>query len=359
MEEAEVYIVILLGEFMKRRFLCTLLGIITICALTACDILNKPIESVSENGRNEVSAELNNGEDFFSEDEEISASDTEMSEETDIKEETAASESEGIESTGLSEAELVAIVEEMCGKKLEKYDYVYVDMDKDGAYEVMATCNEDYVHQIWFCSSDGTVCEMINENTWGFMECMLNVTDTEEYALVTTQFWPDAGPYAEYIVWRMNNSEIEVALCGTGSISMDDNGNFYEIDEYYTAYWDAEAESFLGRSWIVRFKEYDFDTNTISTTAVHKISKDEFYEYSNSEEILQDIKTREEALGPYKIEFDFYITSNEKIYIQSKLYDVKENIEFRYYILDCEGDKIMELQADEEARLGDLSILVE
>ena len=282
-------------------------------------------------------------------------SDTKQEEESN----NITSEQDVVESTGLSEKELVAIVEASCGKILEKYDYVYVDMDKDGACELMATCNEEYVHQIWFCSADGTVCEMIDENTWGFMECALKVTDTEDYALVTTQFYPDAGPYEEYIVWTAKATEVIMVTQGTGSIFINEDGSHNVIKSTYSAYWDAEMKTYYGRSWIVYFRQYDKESNQFVDVDVVKITQEEFDTYTNSNEILGDIAIRVQEWTPYNIEYMFYRTSNNKMYVQCCLYDEKENISFIYYILECEVDSFVELAEDEEALLGDLSELVE
>lgn len=349
---------------MKRKIISILLCSFVVCVFSACGILNKPEESVSGNSDNETvvseaeSVEENNMEDGFDENEETSVSDAETSEDANVTEETAVSEPGEVESTGLSEAELVAIVEAACGKALEEYGYVYVDMNKDGAYELVATCNEDYVHQIWFCSSDGTVCKMINENTWGFRECSLKVADSDKYALVVTQFWPDAGPYAEYIVWRMKGADIECATAGTGSVSIDDSGVFYETKDAYMSYWDAERQCYSGRSWIIYYKEYDFDANKIVYADVTQITEAEFYEYDNSEQIIKTIESDEYISEFHKVEYDFYLTSNGKMYVQYKLYDEKGNITFYYHILNCDGNKIEVLETGEGPEMGDLSELI-
>ena len=350
---------------MKRKVISVLLCSLMICVFSACGILNKPEESVSENGNNETvvsegeSVEENDTESGSDENEEVSAPDSLTSEDTNITEETIASETEEVESTGLSEAELVAIVEAACGKTLEEYGYVYVDMDKDGAYELVATCKEDYVHQIWFCSSDGTVCKMIDENTWGFRDCMLDVVDSDECALVVSQFVPDGGTYDEYIVWRMMNSDIESVMSGEGMLSVDDSGTFYETDYTYTSYWDAEMQSYSGLSWVVYYKEYDYENNKIVYADVTQLTADEFYEYENSEQIIKTIESDEYISDFYKVEYDFYLTSNGKMFVQYKLCEENGNISFYYHILNCEGNKIEELEAGADPAFGDLSELVE
>ena len=233
------------------------------------------------------------------------------------------SEPEVIESTGLSEKELVAIVEAACGKTLEEYNYVYIDMDKDGSYELMATCGEDYIHQMWFCSADGTVCKMINENTWGFYECVLKVTDTDEYALVTSQFYPDMGSYQEYVVWGMKDADIVTVTQGEGTINISADGSINVTRETYSAYWDSQMQTYTGHSWITYFKQYDAESSKFVDVDVVKITEEEFNRFDNGKEVLDDITLRVQAYEPQRIEYIFYETTNNKIYVQCNLFDEK------------------------------------
>ena len=67
------------------------------------------------------------------------------------------------------EAELLKLLEEKAGDVAESS--LYADADYDGAKELFAAVAVEGQYQIWYCSSDGGVCEKVQENA-GFFETL-------------------------------------------------------------------------------------------------------------------------------------------------------------------------------------------
>lgn len=61
-----------------------------------------------------------------------------------------------------------------CGQQIE--EYVYLDMDGNGANELLGTyASNEGIYYTWYCSSDGSVCELVHQNDEAMEGCTLEI----------------------------------------------------------------------------------------------------------------------------------------------------------------------------------------
>lgn len=73
----------------------------------------------------------------------------------------------------LSSEELLSIMEAAAGRQFETY--TYVDMNHDGAAELIGTyCGDRERYTTWYCSSDGSICKLVHQMMIGWTAVSLN-----------------------------------------------------------------------------------------------------------------------------------------------------------------------------------------
>lgn len=111
------------------------------------------------------------------------------------------------ESKSLSEAELLAITESIAKHSME--NYVYTDMDHDGANELIGVyCGDMGLYQTWYCSSDGKTCALIHQNDDGMDACEIELLNIGDATHVVLNAYRVMGTGKNYSIIAMRNQEI-------------------------------------------------------------------------------------------------------------------------------------------------------
>ena len=91
-----------------------------------------------------------------------------------------------------TEDELLSQIETASGYTVQ--DYIYVDMDCDGASEMIGGFfNSDYMAEFWYCSSDGQECSNLNLDTGNLPYFSMNYISYNSESHVVINTYPEVG----------------------------------------------------------------------------------------------------------------------------------------------------------------------
>ena len=137
-----------------------------------------------------------------------------------------------------TEDELLSLIETASGYTVQ--DYIYVDMDCDGASEMIGGFfNSDYMAEFWYCSSDGQECSNLNLDTGNLPYFSMNYISYNSESHVVINTYPEVGS-GYFTILAKRKGKI-YALCEKNW------GNVKQVDQEITvtvdnsdAYYDAD-----------------------------------------------------------------------------------------------------------------------
>ena len=138
-----------------------------------------------------------------------------------------------------TEDELLSQIETASGYAVQ--DYIYVDMDCDGASEMIGGFfNSDYMAEFWYCSSDGQECSNLNLDTGNLPYFSMNYISYNSESHVVINTYPEVGS-GYFTILAKRKGKI-YALCEKNW------GNVKQVGQEITvtvdnsdAYYDAEV----------------------------------------------------------------------------------------------------------------------
>lgn len=219
--------------------------------------------------------------------------------------------------TDFSRGDLFTMFEEVNNETV--IDFQYGDYNKDGTHEAFVlTDSEGY--KLWYLHSGS--CELVRDD---FGESSNVTTDTLEFS--TKKYlllqWEEDG-HPNTLIYTLDNKDsvLEPILSGKGFLSGDSQNNMilrvYAKDEqtdYYLYYNPDEG-----------FKEY----------GGIPIAQEQFLEFQNSEEILEEIRQR---YSGYEVEFSFLYRSNQYMNINWSFYE-NGTVQYRHTTLQYDDQKV-------------------
>lgn len=247
------------------------------------------------------------------------------------------SKSEAMQNTGLTEEDLVKLLEDTCGTKLEAY--AYEDFDMDGTKELLGAFAKNYMYETWYCSSDGKICKKVLSDTIQFDACQIDLIKHENAIHAAVNTYNLIGNYKTFAILALQNGEITcLAANQNGYAGMDQADNLCVTIEGYDGFLDATIGQTLGHTWKTTYITFDEKSNTYLEIPAKPISEAEFLSFTNGKEALDAIKKLTQSATPAKTEYTFFKRSNGFVHVQCAEYDTANNIAFYYFTLSYEGN---------------------
>ena len=242
------------------------------------------------------------------------------------------------ESKSLSEAELLAITESIAKHSME--NYVYTDMDHDGANELIGVyCGDMGLYQTWYCSSDGKTCALIHQNDDGMDACEIELLNIGDATHVVLNAYRVMGTGKNYSIIAMRNQEIVCLISNRyGYVSMTDGGDITLNVEAYDGMYDPSIGAMILHTWKNTY--LFFDGNTYKEYGATEISEQEFLDYQNSQELKDQIEGELRQLNTTSLEFSYFKRKNGIMHIQCNVYSDSGEIQYGYYTIRYNGNQL-------------------
>ena len=237
-----------------------------------------------------------------------------------------------LERESLSEEQLLGIMEITAGQQMETH--IYLDMDSDGANEMLGVY-ADYMgkYQIWYCSSDGTICQNVHQINEGMDGCTLEALEMEGGVHVAVNTYRMLGTVRYYSILALENKSIACIVSNEyGFVCMRENGDICFSVEAYDGMYDPSIDSTIVRTWKDTYLYYDGAEYKEYGATV--ISESEFLSYENAEKIKQEIERTLTEINMIKIEYTYFVRQNGIMHIQCDIYRDLGEIDFGYYTLN-------------------------
>lgn len=178
-----------------------------------------------------------------------------------------------------SEDELKSQIETTSGYTVQ--DYLYVDMDGDGAKEMIAGFfDADYLAEFWYCSSDGQECYLLDVDTGELPYFSMNYIayGPESHVIINT--YPENGT-GYYTIISKQGADL-YALCEKKW------GNVYQVGREITVSidnWDAYYDADIGWETGHAFEEtyIYYDGVAYHEYPAIELTESEFYAYRDAD----------------------------------------------------------------------------
>lgn len=242
------------------------------------------------------------------------------------------------ESKSLSEAELLAITESIAKHSME--NYVYTDMDHDGANELIGVyCGDMGLYQTWYCSSDGKTCALIHQNDDGMDACEIELLNIGDATHVVLNAYRVMGTGKNYSIIAMRNQEIVCLISNRyGYVSMTDGGDITLNVEAYDGMYDPSIGAMILHTWKNTY--LFFDGNTYKEYGATEISEQEFLDYQNSQELKDQIEGELRQSNTTSLEFSYFKRKNGIMHIQCNVYSDSGEIQYGYYTIRYNSNQL-------------------
>ncbi len=265
---------------------------------------------------------------------------------------SADSKAESTQNAGLTEEDLVKLLEDTCGAKLETY--VYEDLDMDGAKELLGAFAKDYMYETWYCSSDGKICKKVLSDTIQFDACQIDLIKHENAIHAAVNTYNLIGNYKTFAILALQNGGITcLAANENGYAGMDQADNPCVTIEGYDGFLDTTIGQTVGHTWKTTYITFDEKSNAYLEIPAKPISEAEFLLFTNGKDALDAIKKSTRSATPPKTEYTFFKRSNGFVHVQCSEYDASGGIAFYYFTLSYEGNTFTDIPI--ESRDGIMS----
>ncbi len=235
---------------------------------------------------------------------------------------------------------LLALMQSAAQHEME--DYRYVDMDHDGACELIGVyLDEEEHYQAWYCSSDGQTCEQVYQNDHNLWNvCRIEILDIGEETHIVLNCMNEFDPWKTFSILALRDNKVACILLDQyGSVRMTDEGDIaLNVVKY-----DGEESPDGGmstRTWKDTYLFYDGDT--YKEYGATKITEETFLTYQNAQ-TLKD-KMEEELRQPdtVSMEYSYFKRRNGIIHIQCDVQTDSGVIKYGYYTVRYEGNVLEE-----------------
>jgi len=239
----------------------------------------------------------------------------------------------------VSEAELLEQLEQKAGVAPESY--LYADFDHDGRRELFATLTAGYPYQVWYCNSDGTVCDNVSEAALFYDACDMTTIEYAEETHVVVNLYNMMGTGKKFAIFALWNDAVTCLVpWHYGTAGTDSTGQPCMTVENYDGCYDAALDLWLMHTWKQTWLRYDKTANTYHEIAAREISEEEFLQFSNATEILESIRMQETKENTEELALSFFCQDNGIMHVQCFVKDTFGNIAARYYTMFYENGAI-------------------
>lgn len=236
----------------------------------------------------------------------------------------------------LSEEELLAMAQTAAGHPFE--NYVYVDMNHDGAKELIGVYPDNMgFYQTWYCSSDGGTCLLVHQNDEGMDACAIELLNLTDETHVVINAYRMMGPGKNYSIITLEDQNIScLASNKYGYVCMTENGDIILDVEAYDSMYDPAGGGMIGHTWKDTYLY--FDGETYREYGAAEITETEYLRYENAQDIQDTIADELKQPDTTKLEYSYFRRKNNILHIQCNVYNRFGSIQYGYYTVRFSGD---------------------
>lgn len=232
----------------------------------------------------------------------------------------------------LSEEELIAKTQAVAGYPLK--DYAYVDMDHDGLNELIgvADIGDDAAYPIWYCSSDGNTCLLIEQFPISIEAINIELLEFNNETHVVVNGYRLLGNYKYFSIISLKNGEPCLKAANEyGSVYMTESGDIILDVEGYDGIYDPDTDSLSSHTWVDTYLCYDGES--YKEYIAYEITEDEYSEFTNAQEIKDRIAEKLTESDTAELEYRYFKRKNNILHIQCNIHQNSGMIYYGYYTL--------------------------
>lgn len=243
------------------------------------------------------------------------------------------------EPTDSHDEQMLAILDEACGSEL--YKYISVDMDKDGANEMVGVRRDDHSCDVWYCSSDMGIYGYVIPVQW-YDDYNFELMDMGDEVHVVIDGANLLGNYKSYSILTLHDGQLDVPVFNQyGYVYMNDERDIIlEVEEYDKEY-NVTNDKLTGFTHKDTYLYYEDDGYKEYGAA--KLSEEDFMKYDNAQELLDTIETVFREEWTVEIRFSYLIRENGIVHIQCEAEHASpttEWIDYFYFTLRENGNHL-------------------
>lgn len=235
--------------------------------------------------------------------------------------------------------QMLALLDEECGSEL--YKYVSVDMDKDGANEMVGVRRDDYSYDVWYCSSDMETYGYVMPVQW-YDDYNFELMDMGDEVHVVINGANLLGNYKSYSILTLHDGRLDAPVFNQyGYVYMNDEGDIIlEVEEYDKEY-NITNDKLLGFTYKDTYLYYE--DGEYKEYGASELSEEDFLKYDNARELLDVIETVFWEEWTTEIRLSYLIRENGIIHIQCEAEHASpttEWIDYFYFTLRENGNHL-------------------
>lgn len=238
------------------------------------------------------------------------------------------------------EQDLLTVMQTVAGHEME--DYEYVDLDHDGAEELIGVfLDEEGYHQAWYCSSDAKFCTLIHQNDESMDGCITRRLELDDETHVVINAYRMLGTGKNYSVFKLKNGRISCLVSNQyGYVHMNDEGDIILDVETYDAIYDPDIREMIGHTWKDTYLY--FDGTAYYEYGATLISEEEFLTYENAQKVKDAIAETLTKGDTVELNYIYFMRKNGIMHIQCDTLDTYGTIRYGYYTIRYDGKKLKE-----------------
>lgn len=243
------------------------------------------------------------------------------------------------EPTDSHDKQMLAILDEACGSEI--YKYVSVDMDKDGANEMVGVRRDDHSYDVWYCSSDMETYGYVMPVQW-YDDYNFELMDMGDEVHVVIDGANLLGDYKSHSILTLHDGQLDAPVFNLyGYVYMNDEGDIIlEIEEY-------DKEYNITNDKLTGFTHKDtylyYDDGKYKEYGAAELSEEDFLKYDNARELIDVIKEAFWEEWTAEIRFSYFIRENGIVHIQCEAEHASPTtqwIDYFYFTLRENGEHL-------------------
>lgn len=224
--------------------------------------------------------------------------------------------------------------------------HVYVDMDHDGAREIIGVyADERGVYHTWYCGAGrGGIYEsavsfvndyeieakLVHVNGESMDDVFIELLEhgSETHVAINACRW--VGTSKNYTILALRGGDIECVLSNQyGYVSMNYRGDITLNVEAYDGMYDAAIDAYILHTWKDTYLYYD--DNTYNEYGARLIAEAEFLGFGNAAGVMSQITAEQEKADVAGVSYAYYVRSNGIAHIQCEAFLNSGDIVYGYY----------------------------
>jgi hypothetical protein len=169
--------------------------------------------------------------------------------------------------------------------------------------------------------------------------CNIELLNVGSETHVVVDAYQMTGMFKNYTIIALKDKEAVCLISNKyGYVSMSDSKDILLDVEAYDGMYDPSIDGLIMHTWKDTYLFYD--GNTYKEYGASEISEQEFLRYQNSQEIKNQIEGELRESDTKSLEFRYFRRKNGIMHIQCNVQNDSGEIQYGYYTVRYEGDKI-------------------